>query len=47
MKCNWCGKGEGRNYTKNREGDIYYYYCQDCLTDYTNELPFIRGDEKE
>lgn len=31
MKCNWCRKGKGRNYTKDKEGRIFYYYCQECI----------------
>jgi late competence protein required for DNA uptake (superfamily II DNA/RNA helicase) len=30
MRCNWCGKGSGRNYTKDKEMNLYYYYCEDC-----------------
>ncbi len=31
MKCNWCGKGQGKNFTKTTNGDIYYYYCIKCI----------------
>jgi len=36
MRCNWCGKGNGRNYTKDKDGKIYYYYCLECHKDYKN-----------
>jgi len=30
--CNWCGEGQGRNYTRDRKtGIVYYYYCQKCV----------------
>lgn len=31
MKCNWCNQGEGRNYTRDKNGRIFYYYCQKCI----------------
>lgn len=40
MKCNWCGKGEGKNYTKDKNGMIYYYYCHICVGDYKSDIPF-------
>lgn len=38
MKCNWCGKGIGRNYTRDVHGKLFYYFCVDCVKDYKNEL---------
>ena len=39
MKCNWCGEGDGRNYTKDRKTNkLMYYFCQDCIGDYKKEL---------
>ena len=38
MKCNYCGKGKGKNHTKSKEKKLYYYYCQECVGDYTNGL---------
>ena len=38
MRCNWCGKGDGKNYTTNKEGDKYWYYCKDCLGEINKEL---------
>lgn len=38
MKCNWCGKGQGKNYTRSKNGDIYYYYCIECIGFIGNEL---------
>ena len=31
MKCNYCHKGKGRNYTRDRNGVVYYYYCAECV----------------
>lgn len=38
MRCNWCRKGEGRNYTRDKQGKVYYYYCQKCLGQINIEL---------
>jgi len=38
MKCNWCGKGTGRNYTKDGRGKLFYYFCVDCVQDYRNTI---------
>jgi hypothetical protein len=38
MKCNWCGRGEGKNYVKTKEGRYFYYYCQSCLGQINIEL---------
>ncbi len=51
MKCNYCGKGKGKNHTKDKEGKLYYYYCQECVGDYKNDvdksfkknIPFLDG----
>jgi len=32
MKCNWCGKGKGRNRTTDKKtGKVMYYYCSNCI----------------
>ena len=47
MKCNWCGKGKGRNYSKDKEtGMIYYYYCLDCHKDCFNGV-YLTDNFKE
>ena len=33
MKCNWCGKGKGKSFTKDKQGNVFYYYCKDCAKD--------------
>lgn len=39
MKCNWCGKGTGKNYTTDKKTNLtYYYYCSLCIGDFTGEL---------
>jgi len=41
MKCNWCGEGEGRNYTKSytpMNTKTYFYYCYECIGDIEKEL---------
>lgn len=38
LRCNWCGKGLGKNFTKASNGDIYYYYCSDCIGFINKEL---------
>jgi len=45
MKCNWCGEGKGRNYTTDKEGKIYYYYCQKCVGDF-KQNPFEQKDRE-
>lgn len=52
MKCNYCGKGTGRNYTKGKDGKNYYYFCQECVGifrcdllpfDFKKDLSFLLG----
>ena len=39
MRCNWCGKGEGSNYTTDRKTNkIMYYFCSDCVGFIGSEL---------
>jgi len=45
MKCNWCGKGIGGNYTRDVHGKLFYYFCVDCVTDYRNELGERKNQE--
>jgi hypothetical protein len=50
MKCNWCGKGEGRNYTQNKEGDdndIKMLKLQNLVVAICQELGLLYEQEKE
>ncbi len=38
MKCNWCGKGSGRGYTRDASGLAFYYYCFKCIREINKEL---------
>jgi hypothetical protein len=44
MKCNWCGEGKGMNFTTDKEGRIYYYYCQECVGDFKSKCPFCHAE---
>jgi len=37
MICLWCGKGEGRRFTKDKNGKVHYYVCFDCVGFYIEE----------
>jgi hypothetical protein len=39
MICNWCGEGSGRNYSRDEQGKIYYYYCITCVGDFKSRCP--------
>lgn len=38
MICAYCGQGKGRRYTRDEDGTRYYYFCQDCVGTFKNEL---------
>ena len=39
MRCNWCGEGEGRNYTYDKKlNRNMYYFCSVCIGDFKKEL---------